>query len=103
MKVNDKPTGMNNPDAFGMQSTRDQSPHVRPFLSWRFGDENRSMNFFVLLVIQKEQFSIEEFRIIGFYLCHVTSIRPSNSRGASGLLTASLYIDYDRGSSSYYR
>ena len=46
---------------------------------------------------------IEEFRIIGFYLCHVTSIRPSNSRGASGSLTAMLNIDYDRGSSSYYR
>ena len=44
--------------------------------------------------------AIEEFRIIGFYLCHVTSIRPSNSRGASGSLTASLNIDYDRGSSS---
>ena len=29
-------------------------------------------------------FLIEEFRIIGFYLYHVTSIRPSNSRGASG-------------------
>ena len=41
---------------------------------------------------------IEEFRIIGFYLYHVTSIRPSNSIGASGL--ASLNIDYDRGSSS---
>ena len=40
MKVNDKPTGMNNPDAVGMQTTRDQSPHVRPFLSWRFGHEN---------------------------------------------------------------
>ena len=46
---------------------------------------------------------IEEFRIIGFYLYHVTSIRPSNSIGASGSLTASLNIDYDRGSSSYYR
>ena len=46
--------------------------------------------------------SIEEFRIIGFYLYHVTSIRPSNSMGASGSLTASLNIDYDRGSSSYY-
>ena len=45
---------------------------------------------------------IEEFRIIGFYLYHVTLIRPSNSRGASGSLTASLNIDYDRGSSSYY-
>ena len=45
---------------------------------------------------------IEEFRIIGFYLYHVTSIRPSNSRGASGSLTASLNIEYDRGSSSYY-
>ena len=40
---------------------------------------------------------IEEFRIIGFYLYHVTSIRPSNSIGASGSLTASLNIDYDRG------
>ena len=47
--------------------------------------------------------TIEEFRIIGFYLYHVTSIRPSNSIGASGSLTASLNIDYDRGSSSYYR
>ena len=47
-------------------------------------------------------FVIEEFRIIGFYLYHVTSIRPSNSRGASGSLTESLNIDYDRGSSSYY-
>ena len=47
-------------------------------------------------------YTIEEFRIIGFYLYHVTSIRPSNSRGASGSLTASLNIDYDRGSSSYY-
>ena len=46
---------------------------------------------------------IEEFRIIGFYLYHVTMIRPSNSIGASGSLTASLNIDYDRGSSSYYR
>ena len=45
---------------------------------------------------------IEEFRIIGFYLYHVTSIRSSISMGASGLLTASLNIDYDRGSSSYY-
>ena len=45
---------------------------------------------------------IEEFRIIGFYLYHVTSIRPSNSIGASGSLTASLNIGYDRGSSSYY-
>ena len=45
---------------------------------------------------------IEEFRIIGFYLYHVTSIRPSNSRGASGSLTASLNIDYDKGSSSNY-
>ena len=45
---------------------------------------------------------IEEFRIIGFYLYHVTSMRPSNSMGASGSLTASLNIDYDRGSSSYY-
>ena len=47
--------------------------------------------------------TIEEFRINGFYLYHVTSIRPSNSIGASGSLTASLNIDYDRGSSSYYR
>ena len=54
MKVNDKPTGMNNPGAVGMQTTRDQSPHVRPFLSWRFGHENISMNFFPLLLIQKE-------------------------------------------------
>ena len=45
---------------------------------------------------------IEEFRIIGFYLYHVTSIRPSNSMGASGSLTASLNIEYDWGSSSYY-
>ena len=45
---------------------------------------------------------IEEFRIIGFYLYHVTSIRPSNSIGASGSFTVSLYIDYDRGSTSYY-
>ena len=58
MKVNDKPTGMNNPGAVGMQTTRDQSQHVRPFLSWRFGHENISMNFFPLLLIQKEQFSI---------------------------------------------
>ena len=47
--------------------------------------------------------SVEEFRIIGFYLYHVTLIRLSNSIGASGSLTASLNIDYDRGSSSYYR
>ena len=46
--------------------------------------------------------SKEEFRIIGFYLYHVTSIRPSNSMAASGSLTASLNIDYDRVSSSYY-
>ena len=52
---------------------------------------------------QISQEPIEEFRIIGFYLYHVTSIRPSNSIGASGSLTASLNIDYDRGSSSYYR
>ena len=47
--------------------------------------------------------TVEEFRIVGFYLYHVTSIRPSNSIGASGSLTTSLNIDYDRGSSSYYR
>ena len=58
------------------------------------------------IVLQIETISstslIEEFRIIGFYLYHVTSIRPSKSMGASGSLTASLNIDYDRGSSSYY-
>ena len=63
MKVNDKPTGMNNPGAVGMQTTRDQSPHARPFLSWRFGHENISMNFFPLLLIQKEQFSINVLRM----------------------------------------
>ena len=56
MKVNDKPTGMNNPGGAGMQPTRDQSPHVRPFLLWRFGHENISMNFFPLLLIQKDSF-----------------------------------------------
>ena len=45
---------------------------------------------------------IEEFRIIGFYLYHVTSNRPSDSNGTSGLCTVLLNIDYDRGSSSYY-
>ena len=63
MKVNDKPTGINNPGAVEMQTTRDQSPHVRPFLSWRFGHENISMNFFPLLLIQKEQFSINVYRM----------------------------------------
>ena len=55
-----------------------------------------------MTAIANRQITIEEFRIIGFYLYHVTSIRPSNSIGASGSLTASLNIDYDRGSSSYY-
>ena len=50
----------------------------------------------------RSRYLIEEFRIIGFYLYHVTSIRPSNSIGASGSLTASLNMDYE-GSSSYYR
>ena len=58
MKVNDKPTGMNNPGAVEMQTTQDQSPHVRPFLSERFGHEYISMNFFPLLLIQKEQFQL---------------------------------------------
>ena len=58
MKVNNKPTGMNNPGAVGMLTTRDQSPHVRPFLSWRFGHENISINFFPLLLIQKSKFQL---------------------------------------------
>ena len=58
MKVNDEPTGMNNTGRVGMQTTRDQSPHVRPFLSWRFGHENISMNFFLLLLIQKDSFPL---------------------------------------------
>ena len=36
------------------------------------------------LWLNQEHYTIEEFRIIGFYLYHVTSIRPSNSIGASG-------------------
>ena len=63
MKVNDKPTGMNNPGAVGMKTIRDQSPHVRPFLSWRFVHENVSMNFFPLLLFQKEQFSVNVLRM----------------------------------------
>ena len=58
MKVKDKPTGMNNPGAVGIETTRDQSPHVRPFRSWRFGHENISMNYFLLLLIQKSSFQL---------------------------------------------
>ena len=66
---------------------------------------NIFLYFTSLYIIKRNwpQMRIEEFRIIGFYLYHVTSIRPSNSIGASGSLTASLNIDYDRGSTSYYR
>ena len=70
-----------------------------------FQDSSASPYIFVLInEIFLATFSarIEEFRIIGFYLYHVTSIMPSNSIGASGSLTASLNIDYDRGSSAYY-
>ena len=58
MKVNDKPTGMNKPGAVGMQTTRDQSPHVRSFLSWRFGHENISMNFFRFCLFKKSSFQL---------------------------------------------
>ena len=60
-----------------------------------FGDDG---NIYPVLLSR----AIGEFRIIGFYLYHVISNRPSDSNGTSGLCAVLLNIDYDRGSSSYY-